>query len=145
MKIVLGGTFDKLHKGHKALLWKAFTLARNSNGDVTIGLSSDKFAISRKSHPVTNYNTRRNNLESYIGNYFFDVPYNIEELNDYYGSAATDYFDVLVVGYDTNGDLINEVRKQKGLIPLTIVKIDPVLYADGKPYSTSRIYSGEIY
>ncbi len=39
MKVVLGGTFDIIHKGHKKLIDKAFETA-SENGSVFIGVST---------------------------------------------------------------------------------------------------------
>jgi len=54
--VAIGGTFDILHDGHKALLKKAYSL-----GEVTIGLVSDEMA--RGKALVSNtYDTRREQL-----------------------------------------------------------------------------------
>ena len=39
MNVVLGGTFDPVHDGHRALFERAFDL-----GDLTVGLTSDDLA-----------------------------------------------------------------------------------------------------
>ncbi|HJJ55294.1 MAG TPA: adenylyltransferase/cytidyltransferase family protein, partial [Methanocorpusculum sp.] len=60
MKVMVGGTFDMLHIGHKALLRQAFETA-GTDGFVIIGLSSDEFA-GRKQHPVHTFETRKKEL-----------------------------------------------------------------------------------
>jgi len=44
---VLGGTFDRIHKGHEALLLHAFSIADR----VTIGVTSDEFVQQVKKEP----------------------------------------------------------------------------------------------
>jgi len=58
--VAIGGTFDVLHDGHKALLKKADTL-----GDVIIGLVSDEMA-QKKFHVVNTYNNRKKSLIAYL-------------------------------------------------------------------------------
>ena len=62
-KVVLGGTFDKLHKGHHALICKAFEV-----GDqVLIGLSTDNFIKTRrKKHAVAPYDERIRELQKFL-------------------------------------------------------------------------------
>ena len=47
MKVCIGGTFDKLHKGHKLLINKAFEVA-GKNGSVFIGLTTGKIVENKK-------------------------------------------------------------------------------------------------
>ena len=54
-KVAVGGTFDQLHRGHKALLEKAFDVGEK----VIIGLSSDSF-VTRMSSLNDAFNVKRN-------------------------------------------------------------------------------------
>ncbi|MDD1730278.1 MAG: adenylyltransferase/cytidyltransferase family protein, partial [Methanospirillum sp.] len=80
MKVMVGGTFDPLHDGHRFLISRAFDIA-GPEGSVTIGLSSDAFA-DRKSHPIHPYDERQAALLSFLNEKNFPRIWFIEELHD---------------------------------------------------------------
>ena len=137
--VAIGGTFDVLHDGHKALLKKADTL-----GDVIIGLVSDEMA-QKKYHVVNTYNNRKKSLIAYLET-LTGAPPLIVALSDPYGPTLAQKFDYIVVSPDTRptAKKINVLRSQRGLPPITIVCVDFVLAQDGKPISSTRIHYGEI-
>jgi pantetheine-phosphate adenylyltransferase len=144
MKIMVGGTFDPLHDGHKTLITRSFELA-GTGGQVTIGLTTDAFA-SRKQHPVRIFEGRRENLEKFIRSRNFPAEWSIEPLNDRYGSALDADFDALVVSEETlpAATEINRLRRERGKKKVDIHQITCVLAEDGKWISSTRIYRGEI-
>jgi pantetheine-phosphate adenylyltransferase len=144
MKIMVGGTFSPLHAGHKKLLSRSFELA-GPNGTVIIGLSSAAFA-GRKTHPVMSYEERRAALESYVASLDPSVTWEVEELNDRYGSALEADFDILVVSEETLPVAleINRLRRAKGKRMVEIHQIACVLADDGRWISSTRIIRGEI-
>lgn len=144
MKIMVGGTFSPLHAGHKKLLSRSFELA-GPGGTVIIGLSSAAFA-GRKTHPVMSYGERRAALESYVASLDPSVTWEVEELNDRYGSALDADFDILVVSEETLPVAleINRLRRAKGKRMVEIHQIACVLADDGRWISSTRIIRGEI-
>jgi pantetheine-phosphate adenylyltransferase len=144
MKVMVGGTFDPLHDGHKRLIMRSFELA-GKEGRVTIGLTTDQFAC-RKCHPVKEYSARKASLENYIRECGFSAHYEIEPLNDRYGSAASENFDALVVSEETLpiAREINILRREKGKRKVDIHQITCVLAEDDRWISSTRIYRGEI-
>jgi len=137
--VAIGGTFDILHDGHKALLKKAYTL-----GDVVIGLVSDEMA-QRKSRLSNTYDTRKKTVIAYIKALTGTDPV-IVTLDDPYGPTLKQKFDYIVVSPDTfrTAKEINTLRSQCRLPPINIVCIDFVLAQDGHPISSTRIHRGEI-
>jgi pantetheine-phosphate adenylyltransferase len=144
MKVMVGGTFDPLHDGHKRLITRSFELA-GKEGSVIIGLTSDVFA-SKKSHPIKPFPVRKANLEHFIRDQNFPAAYTIEELNDRYGTALDAEFDALVVSEETLpiAKDINILRKERGRRKVDIHQITCVLAEDGRWISSTRIYRGEI-
>ncbi|MFH1036695.1 MAG: phosphopantetheine adenylyltransferase [Patescibacteria group bacterium] len=139
-KVIAGGTFDILHKGHKALLRKAFEL-----GKVEIGLTSDEMAKEGRGRKVVEFGSRGRELKDFIEK---ELGYKAEifEIKDKFGPTLENDFDYIVVSPETYKTAleINEEREKRNKKPIEIVKIDFVLAEDGKPISSARIYNGEI-
>ncbi|MDR2700537.1 MAG: phosphopantetheine adenylyltransferase [Nitrososphaerota archaeon] len=143
-KVAVGGTFDELHKGHKALLSKAFQVGEY----VLIGLTSDEFvAKMNKPHKTAPYIERFTELTLFLEKSGFKKHFEISPLNNSYGLTLNkDSIDALIVSQETAkiGEIINKKRVETGLPPLNIVKITLVPAENKKPISTTRIRTNEI-
>jgi pantetheine-phosphate adenylyltransferase len=144
MKVMVGGTFDPLHDGHKKLLERSFEIA-GRNGFVTVGVTADGFA-NRKAHPIRPFEIRKSELVEFLNSAGYSGRYEVEVLNDRFGSALESDFDALVVSEETfkTGVEINEIRKEKGQKKVDLHQITCVLADDGKWISSTRIWNGEI-
>jgi pantetheine-phosphate adenylyltransferase len=141
----LGGTFDELHKGHRALLIKAFNLGER----VIIGVSSDKFVKKmNKPHQTAGYEHRKGELKDFLEDHGVLQRAEIIPINDAYGGVllSANPVEALVVSRETEPVAleVNEKRKEIGLGPLEIVVIDMVPSENHKAISTTRIRTGEI-
>ena len=144
MKVMVGGTFDPLHAGHKKLLTRSFELA-GPDGEVIIGLTTDEFA-GAKVHPVRSYQERLKNVASFIEKHGYTAEWKVEPLSDRYGSSLDVDFDILVVSEETFPVAleINELRRQRGRRRADLHEISCVLAEDGRRISSTRVYRGEI-
>jgi pantetheine-phosphate adenylyltransferase len=138
-KVAVGGTFDKFHYGHRKLIDISFEIGRY----VVIGVTSNEFGgVKGRIDPC---NVRMSNLRSLLERKHQN--YDIQELNDPYGTTITDEsIDAIVVSEETEPTAfkINRIRKEKNMKPLDIVTIRMVLADDGIPISSTRIRKGEI-
>ena len=140
MRVLLGGTFDVLHKGHVRLLSRALKFS-----DVVIGLSTDEFAKKEKKRKVISFAKRKGALWKFFGKKKSRVK--IFPLSDKFGIAASDELaDAIVVSEETKPVAveINEIRKKKGMTPLKIISVPLVPAYDGKKISSERILKKEI-
>jgi pantetheine-phosphate adenylyltransferase len=143
-KVAVGGTFDQLHRGHKALLEKAFDVGEK----VIIGLSSDSFVTRMsKPHKTASYAERCKELEDYLTKNNLIERAEIVALNDAYGlTISCQGLEAIVVSQETEktAETINQKRQSAGHKPLIIVTL-LMIPADNKyPISTTRIRRGEI-
>jgi pantetheine-phosphate adenylyltransferase len=139
-KVAVGGTFDRLHAGHRELLRVAFT----SGERVLIGLTSDAIA---KPKGAESYEKRLAELQRFLMEEGFAERAEIVRLDDYYGPAVSDAeLEAIVVTEETlaRAEEINQRRRQRGLRELEIILVPLLLAQDGKPISSRRIRRGEI-
>jgi len=145
MDVALGGTFDPVHDGHRALFERAFEL-----GDVTVGLTSDELApeTRREQRYVRSFEERRRDLVAELEPLAaaHDREFAVRELTEPTGIAVEPQFDYLVVSPETvdGARRVNEIRRERGLDPLEVEVVDHVLAEDGERVSSTRIVRGEI-
>jgi inosine/xanthosine triphosphatase len=140
LKAAVGGTFNVLHVGHKALISRAFALA----DEVIVGISSDRMAgaTRNKANP---FDRRKEILDSYVK--IFEKPYQIHQIDDIFGPTAhMKDIDYLVASEwsQKNAEVINRERVKKGLSTLKVDIVPTVLATDFRPVSSTRIMNGEI-
>lgn len=142
--VAVGGTFDEFHKGHRALLKRAFEVGYH----VLIGLCSDDFVKKlRKPHKIASYKRRLEELRSFLRKHGLLKRVEIVPLDNTYGvTVSRDHLDAIVVSEQTEprAHEINDRRKSKGRPPLKIVAINMVLADDCFPISSTRIWLEEI-
>ena len=140
----MGGTFDILHLGHLELLKKSFELG----SFVVIGLTSDNFAKFALNKGLRNsFESRYKNLENFISDNIRSTSYEISKLEEEFGPLMfSEDIECLVVSSETiaKGERINNIRSDKGLLPIDIVSVSLKLAEDGIPISSTRIRDKEI-
>lgn len=141
--IALGGTFDHIHRGHKALLRRAFETGES----VFIGLTSDTFACREGKIVDESFEERKKNLERYLKQEFPKRKYEISKLEDRFGPAIfSDKIDAIAVSTETLPavEIANRRRRELGLPDLKVEVVPMIIADDGTKVSSTRIRSGEI-
>ena len=140
----MGGTFDILHKGHRALLTKASEIGNI----VLIGLTTDiRARKGRTEVEINSYKIRKENLEILLDSMNLPSNFQIVPLNDDWGpSVIEESFTAIIVSEETKktAEKINKIRNKNGNGQLKIVMVPFVKAYDGQKISSSRIRNNEI-
>jgi inosine/xanthosine triphosphatase len=139
-KVGVGGTFNVLHRGHRALLDKAFEVG----DEVAIGVMSDTYVAKHKKRSIP-LESRLGAIKTYLATK--EKPYTINIIEDAEGNLMRDATLVgLVVSPErfTQAEELSKRRKEIGLGELRIYRIGNVLAEDCTPISSSRVLDGEI-
>ena len=145
--VVLGGTFDHFHKGHEALLAKAFEVGKK----VTIGIATEEIYKDKfLSETIEPFNIRRKNITDYINYHLNNDRAKMVKIIHFFeftgGADKNKNIDAIVVSKETypNALKINELREKNKLSLLKIIIVKDILAEDRKLISSERIRIGEI-
>lgn len=138
---IIGGSWDKLHAGHKYLLLTAFEFGKK----VLIGITTDKFIRTDKKQKLQSYEKRKKELKKFLKRFGLNKRAKIFPLKDAFGKSLK-LGDALITGSDTYERALelNKLRSKAKVKPIKIVKIERILAHDKKPLSSTRIRECKI-
>ncbi len=142
VRMLIGGTFNGLHRGHREFIRKAFVLGDS----VLICLTSDEMAARKSRGKTESYETRKKRLEEFLESEGWLGKAEIVKIEDPFTEGMRPELTHIVVSHETlrNAEKINVMRKEKRLKELGIIEIRWVLAEDGKPISDARVRKREI-
>lgn len=145
--ICVAGTFDGLHRGHEALLERAFTEGER----VLIGITSDMYVSQYKPRKLLkipkSLMLRKQYLKEWLSRHGYVHRATIVSIDDPFEPAASDpSLDALIVSDESigNGEELNRRRVARGLAPLVLHVVSLIPAEDLEPISSTRIRAGEI-
>lgn len=142
--VVVGGTFDRLHAGHKSLIRSSLQQSEN----LIIGLTSDEYVKTTKMvADFLPFSVRKKDLEDFLSEIGFLENVEIKKINsNEIPDSLQGKIEAIVVTSNTlkGAEQLNSIRKTKNLNPLPIVIFPLVKDKNEKVISSTRIRSGEI-
>lgn len=136
-RVVLGGTFDHLHAGHKVLLTVAACLA---TAELAVSISGPPLLEGKRgAGKLQPWGARARIVAEFVALVRPGLPLRVEELLDGFGPALRPQMQALVVSAETEagGFAVNERRREAEMPPLTVVVIPLVAAAAGSGKESS--------
>jgi cytidyltransferase-like protein len=137
--VAVGGTFDRLHEGHKTLLRKAFEVGKN----VIIGVATGEL-LSGKANAelIYSYERRVREIREFLASEKLLQRAELISIRDRFGTTADDpRIEAVIVSEETAPVVqeINMARKKNGLHAVRAIVIDMVLDNRGRPIKSTGL------
>jgi len=139
-RTVIGGTFDRLHAGHRTLI----EAASEGTDHLEVWVADDEM-VRGKGSDVLSRADRVIEIEHFVGTLRTDC--SLHRLVDEFGGAESrNDIDRIVCTSETRStcDRINEIRVQHHLPALEVIIVPHVIDESGEVLSSSRIRSGKV-
>uniref|UniRef100_A0A0E0DS38 pantetheine-phosphate adenylyltransferase n=1 Tax=Oryza meridionalis TaxID=40149 RepID=A0A0E0DS38_9ORYZ len=139
--VVLGGTFDRLHDGHRRLLKASADLAKDR---IVVGVCTGPMLAKKEyAELIEPVEKRMKAVEDYIKSVKPELVVQVEPIEDPYGpSIIDDKLDAIIVSKETlnGGFAVNRKREDRGL-PLLKIEVVDLLSggAEGEKLSSSAL------
>uniref|UniRef100_A0A1I7UJ18 CTP_transf_like domain-containing protein n=1 Tax=Caenorhabditis tropicalis TaxID=1561998 RepID=A0A1I7UJ18_9PELO len=130
-KVVLGGTFDRMHNGHKVLLNKAAELASEN---IVVGVTDRKMIINKKLwEMIEPVEVRMKNVVEFVEDISGEAKCSAEPIEDPFGpSTRIQDLEAIVVSRETikGADAVNKKRSEQGMSQLDVIVVELIEGAD---------------
>lgn len=124
--VAVGGTFDRMHAGHRVLLAVAAVCC---SSELYVGITSDRLLVNKADKElIRTYSSREGAVREYLSNVHPSLKVTTGALSDPKEPTAAsteEHMQALVVSEETvtGGNAINADRKQRGFLPLKLIVI----------------------
>lgn len=126
-RVVLGGTFDRLHLGHKILLGEGCLFAEEN---LTVGVTTGEMNLKKSLPELIQLTTVRiDSVVQFIETVKPQIGHSVVPITDMFGPTITDPdLQCIVVSDETKkgGEIVNQERQKKGYSELDVYVIDLV-------------------
>ncbi|MBI5123699.1 pantetheine-phosphate adenylyltransferase [Candidatus Roizmanbacteria bacterium] len=143
-KAILGGTFDRLHRGHHQLIDTTFEQAER----VTIGITlPDLYKNKFLAETIENYTVREEHVKNYLSKKNYLSRAKIIPIDNIYGTTLKESdIDAIFATEENinNVELINAKRQEIGFPKLNIIIVPYIKDENGEKITSERIRKGEI-
>ena len=138
-RVGIGGTFDHLHEGHKALLRKAFEVGEKVIVGITTNVLLGRKTMRKLIYP---YERRVGDIEKFLASEGKLDRAELVPISRRFGTAVDDpQMEAVVVSQETSSVVreINSARIKAGLTPLQPIVVKMILGKDGEVIRSSKI------
>lgn len=143
--VIVGGSWDQFHAGHRYLLLAAFEHGEH----VDIGVTTDEMLADLEKNDadaLESFGTRKQHVKSFLDTFGLSDRADILSIDDFRGNAVEADHGILLCTDDTleNAKQVNEERLERQKTPLNLAVLDQITDEEGHVISSTRIRSGAI-